>query len=375
MEETYTGTGLIGYTEHRTDLPGGRASNIFTSRAFVVQPDGAGRRELVPQLISKANTWTQFSGWSPDGKQAIINCGWESSENAAREEEQKTFLLEPGHWLLDSWLVNIDNGQAVNVTSVNRVSHYNTGLFFWSDNTRRVGFTALIDGELRPYCMDLDGSNKRDLSQQSGFTYGFNVSPDGKRIAYHQSYQVYLADEDGSNAKRIETGHPFGFCPAWSPDGKWVVFLSGEQYNCHPHLIERDGTGLRKLADRCGYNGVMLHLDVPDFHGGSSDLPAWSPDSKWVYYTSRVGEAIEFMRVSLDGKVEQLSESGRGIIHYHPKVSPDGRRVVFGSNRDGIRQLWLAGADGSNATRLTDVKKGHAAMHAYWQPTCRKIIL
>ena len=89
-------SGLIGYTEHRTDLPGGRAENVFTMRACVVRDDGAGRRELAPQLVTCANSWTQFAGWSPDGKQAILHRGWESRENAAWEEEHKTFRMANG---------------------------------------------------------------------------------------------------------------------------------------------------------------------------------------------------------------------------------------------------------------------------------------
>ena len=248
------------------------------------------------------------------------------------------------------------------------MSHYNAGLFFWPGDPNRLGFNPLIQGESRPYSMNRDGTGKKDLSQQAGFAYGFNASPDGKRIAYHQDYQVYLADADGATARKVETGHPFVFCPAWSPDGQWVEFLSGEHYNCHPHLVKRDGTGLRKLADRGGYKGTMLFLDVPDYHEGSSDLPCWAPDSQWVCYTAKVGEAVELMRVWLDGKVEPLSHSKPGVLHYHPKVAPDGKRVVFGYTRDGVRQLWVAKADGSEARPITALTKGHAAMHAHWQP-------
>src|SRR5690349_16323449 len=35
---------LIGYTEFRTDLPGGRHANVVTRRAVVVRADGTGRR-------------------------------------------------------------------------------------------------------------------------------------------------------------------------------------------------------------------------------------------------------------------------------------------------------------------------------------------
>jgi len=362
-------TYLVGYTELRTDLPGGRAANAFTERACLVQADGSQRREVAPQLITNANTWTQFAGWSPDGTQAIIACAWESSENAAWEEEHKTFRMAPGAWALDCHLLDLATGRATNLTAVERVSHYNGGLFFWPSDPSRLGFTPLIDGESRPYSMNHDGTGKKDLSQQAGFAYGFNASPDGKRIAYHQDYQVYLADADGKNARKIETGQPFNFAPVWSPDRQWVTFVAGVRDNCHPHLVRFDGTGLRKLADRGGYQGWILFLDVPDHHEGSSDVPSWATDSRWLYYTARVGEAVELMRVSLDGSVEQLSHSKPGVLHYHPNASPDGKQVLFGATRDGVRQLYTANPDGSEARPITALTKGHAAMWAHWQPT------
>ena len=361
-------SGLIGYTELCTNLPGGRAANVFTMRACVVKADGTGQRELAPDLITRPNNWTQFAGWSPDGRQAILGSGWESSRNAAWEEEHKTFRMDGGGWLLDSVLVDLATGTNSNLTAVERVSRYNSGLFFWPNDPQRLGFQALINGESRPFSMKLDGTGKQDLSQQAGFAYGFSASPDGKRIAYHQDYKVYLADADGKNAKAVETGQPFNFCPLWSPDGQWLEFISGEHYNCHPHLVKRDGSGLRKLADRGGYEGVTLFLDVPDYHGGSSDVPCWSPDSRWIYYTAKVGDAVELMRVSLDGKVERLSTSAAGVRHYHLQVSRDGAWLLFGATRDGVRQLYVSRADGTAVRRITQLTAGHAAMWAHWQP-------
>ncbi len=359
---------LIGYTELRTDLPGGRAANVFTMRAWVVRADGTGRREVAPLLATKANTWTQFIGWSPDGKQAMILSGWESSENAAWEEEHKAFRLTPEGWLLDCCLVDLASGAVTNVTAVERVSIYNSGLFFWPKDPTRLGFTAIIQGDSKPFGMKRDGTGKQDLSQQAGFAYGFSASPDGARIAYHQSYQVYVADADGKNAVKVETGQPFNFAPVWSPDGQWIEFLSGEHYNCHPHLVKRDGTGLRKLADRGDYKGAVQFLDVPDYHEGSSDVASWSPDSRWIYHAAKVGAAVELMRVSRDGKVEQLTRSTAGVLHYHATVSPDGNRITFGSTSDGVRQVYVAGADGAGVRAVTALKTGHAAMWPYWQP-------
>src|SRR5262249_27998346 len=80
----------IGYTEFRTDLPGGRHVNVKTRRAAVVRADGKGRRVLAEDLIADTDTWTDFVGWSPDGKTAILSQGWKSDEHGKWEEEHKT---------------------------------------------------------------------------------------------------------------------------------------------------------------------------------------------------------------------------------------------------------------------------------------------
>jgi Tol biopolymer transport system component len=256
-----------------------------------------------------------------------------------------------------------------NLTAVERVSFYNHGVQFWPNQPKRLGFVALIDGQLRPFAMDLDGKNKKPLSEGPGFIYGLNASPDGKRFCYHKDYRsIYLADADGGNARRVRDDHPFQFMPMWSPDGKWIAYLSGEHYDCHPHLVRADGTGLRKLGDRGGYRGVFETLDEPDFHSQRSDIPTWSPDGKWLYYTAKVGKAVELMRVSPEGRPEQLTRSEPGVLNYLPQVSPDSKWVVFGSTRTGVRQLHVARADGSGAYQLTKVEPGWGAFLPYWRP-------
>jgi len=250
------------------------------------------------------------------------------------------------------------------------VSNYNAGLTPWPGDPARATFAPLINGIQHPFVMDSDGRNKKDLSSgQEGFTYGCSVSPDGLRITYNKDYLVYIADKDGANPRRVDEkpAHTFQFVPTWSPDGKWILFLAGEHYNCHPHLVRADGTGLRQLADRGGYIGVMEPLKFPDFHSSSSDVPVWSPDSRWVYYTATVGETMELMRVSIAGKEEQLTHSRPGVAHYHPKVSPDGRLIVFGSTRDGAGAQYVANADGRDIHPITKPAPGRVQMHAHWQ--------
>jgi WD40 repeat protein len=196
-----------------------------------------------------------------------------------------------------------------------------------------------------------------------------SISPDGKRGAYEdRAYQLFITDADGSNAKQIQTGLRFHLMPSWSPDGSWLLFVAGEHFDCHPHIVKADGTGLKKLPSRNGYRGAIDFLDVYDFHDGSSDLPVWAPDSKSVFYTAKVERNVELFRVTLDGMSEQLTKTPPGSMHYHPAASPDGKWLAYGSKRDGIRQLYVMRLSDKKEHRITDLKKGHAAMWPIWQP-------
>lgn len=360
----------IGFRVYRATAENMHAF-ITSSRAWCMRADGGAMRELAPELARDPHCWTDFTGWSTDGRYAVIGAGWESSENAEWETAHAAFRMTEG-WRYDQYLLDMTTGNLCNVTAVDRVSPYNAGLFFWPGNPACLGFQALIDGQMTPYRMRMDGSGKTDLSTgDRAFSYGFTASPDGRRIAYHKAYQLMLANADGSDVRWIDTGHPFNFCPVWSPDGKWVLFVSGEHYDCHPHVIAVDGTGLRKLADRRGYRGVVELLDVPAFHSESSDIPAWSPDGAWVYYTAAFGDAIELMRVNPDGMEERLTDSPPGTCHYHPKPSPDGVYLLYNVRRDGARQLYVAHADGTDARAVTALPPEYGAVHASWRPDGR----
>lgn len=359
----------IGFTRLRTNLEGGRHANVRTSRAMLVRADGTELREFGAAWVDSENTWTQFAGWSPDGRQGILAVGWKSPETAAWEEEHREFRFTPEGCRLDAVLVDFESGQGDAVTARERVSFYNGGLFFWPGDPGHLGFTALIDGVSHPFRMKRDGSAKEDLSTRGGgFAYGFNASPDGKRIAYHADYQIVLADADGTNAVTLDTGHPFNFAPSWSPDGRHLVFVSGQHYDCHPFVVRADGTGLRQLSDRGGYRGVIEFLDVADFHGGSSDVPVWARDGQSIFHTRRYGEAVELVRVDLSGEVKRLTMSVAGVLHYHPQPSPDGTRLIYGSLRDGVRQLYVMDLETGQELQITDLRPGEGAMWAHWRP-------
>lgn len=123
---------------------------------------------------------------------------------------------------------------------------------------------------------------------------------------------------------------------AWSPDSSELVYSMGGS-------LWRQQVG----------TGVALQLNSGD---GYAYQPDWSPDGRWVIYTSYGGEALELWALDLaSGRAHALTTGG--AVNVEPRFSPDGRRVAFVSTRFHRRfHLFTADfADGElrNLKRLT----------------------
>jgi Tol biopolymer transport system component len=72
--------------------------------------------------------------------------------------------------------------------------------------------------------------------------------------------------------------------------------------------------------------------------------------------------------VTLDGKTTQPTKSPAGTLHYHPQPSPDGQWLLYGSKRDGVRQLFVMRLEDRSEKQVTNMKEGQAAMWPHWRP-------
>ena len=59
-----------------------------------------------------------------------------------------------------------------------------------------------------------------------------------------------------------------------------------------------------------------------------------------------------------------------GARNYHPQPSPDGRLIAFDSDRDGVRGVYVANADGTQARRISP--EGYAAAPT-WSPDGKRL--
>ena len=126
---------------------------------------------------------------------------------------------------------------------------------------------------------------------------------------------------------------------AWTPQGR-VVFSSFEGGQYDIWIMNADGTGRQRLTS----------------DAFNDSLPAVSPDGRHVVFISNRPQAdnvARLWRMDIDGGNPVQLTAGNG---YGPHVSPDGRWVVYvsWSPADGITTLWRIAIEGGEPERLTD---------------------
>lgn len=354
----------LGYTTLATAIPGGRHQNIRTMRAMRMRLDGSAPSEIDASAIANADTWTSVASCASDGT-IYMQIGWQSPVNAVHEELARSHLFRPGSWMLDVAARIPGSTRSINLSDRDRISHINLGPLAMPSGD--IGFAAMIGDRLAPYRMRRDGTGKAALGGSTQFAYGLSASPDGRRIAYHAGYRVHVANADGSGAAAVESGVPFNFAPTFSPDGHWLSFVSGHNARAADIVIANAHTGaLRRVISRGGYVGSYSIIDVPDHHGGSSDVPAWSTDGTTIYYAAAHGQRVDILATRIDGSTESLTEMRASAVHYAPTPSPDGTAIAYGTFRDGARQIAVIDLASRVETQITRMQPGTAAIWPRW---------
>ncbi|HEX5271945.1 MAG TPA: S9 family peptidase [Gemmataceae bacterium] len=99
--------------------------------------------------------------------------------------------------------------------------------------------------------------------------------------------------------------------------------------------------------------------------------PQISPDGKQVVYVvgtvdmeaNKIPASLWLAPADGKGQPRQLTNAP-GKKDRHPRWSPDGKHILFESNRGGESQLWVIGLDGGEARQLTTLSTG--ASDAVW---------
>ena len=240
------------------------------------------------------------------------------------------------------------------------------------------------------------------------------VSPQGDRIAYftdrRQYTDVYIMSAfDGRVLRRVIRGErnvqfeaipSFRSALTWSPDGRRLALTAKSAGRDRLYIVDaKSGEVERRLTLPCeslaypAWSPVADSIVVAGVEDGRSDLylvdvksgavtrltddtwdekePSWSPDGRRIVFASDrlapvVLEPVHRPDGFGDYGIYQLDLGTRAITRLldtagddaSPVWSPDGRRLAFISDRGGAPDLYLFDTGDSTITQLTNVLGG-----------------
>jgi TolB protein len=114
--------------------------------------------------------------------------------------------------------------------------------------------------------------------------------------------------------------------------------------------MNADGSGQRRLT-RETWHVPGLPLAWSDSDGGTQ-VPRWSPDGRRLLFVSRRNGNPEVYVVNADGG-GQRRLTRNPADDRDPAWSPDGRKIAFISTRDGERAIYIMNADGTRQRSVT----------------------
>ena len=137
--------------------------------------------------------------------------------------------------------------------------------------------------------------------------------------------------------------------PAWSPNGEAIAFYWADELELQVWLFTIDSRLLARVT-KPPFAGIARQRTVMDRL--FADHPDWLPPGDRLAVVGRFrGEEQSIYLLGLDGTIERLV-GGPGVPR-NPRSSPDGRRIVFVSYRDGKDDIWLADLPSGNLWQLT----------------------
>jgi Tol biopolymer transport system component len=163
--------------------------------------------------------------------------------------------------------------------------------------------------------------------------------PNGK-VAYSSSQQgnfIFVMNADGSGPTKLPSSETLGdFQPSFGPGGK-IAFV-GKMVSNDIFVMDADGQNRKRLED----------------FSADDVSPSWSMQGKIVFSSDR-GTSNKYNLYVIDpsgGEATAITKDAGN--NFNPCWSPDGKKIVFNSDREGNHEIYVMDADGTNVKRITN---------------------
>lgn len=226
----------------------------------------------------------------------------------------------------------------------------------------RILFESYVDNNWDLFIINADGTGRTNLTRTPKIHELYpQASPDGTRICFLADVpdgkdtirSVYVMNADGTDrvlvAKKSRQ-------PCWSPDGKTIAFLKQEFSRFHVIDFASKGLFFYDVQTR----KIRKHPNDGIYHLYN---PSWTSDGKWIVSTVHGGMGYSHAILAIE--VSGMKVFNLGIHGCRPCVSPDGKRLAWGSDDHTISVGDLQIGDSSGSVVNIIAAAHDKKMHLY----------
>ena len=229
----------------------------------------------------------------------------------------------------------------------------------WSPDNKKIAYTSFAwhakwnsrNADL--FLFDIKSGTRKVLSSYKGINSGAAFTAEGDILLTVSKTEgipdIFRINQEGKVLEQLTTGptRAMNVEPAVSPDDQRVAFSS-----------DRSGRPMIYVMDLKAKKRNPMRVV---FSGWYNSTPTWSPDSKRIAFAGFDKDLKHFDIFLMDADGHNLSRlttakkfrDDKYSNNEDPTFSPDGRHVMFISDRTGKKQVYIVNVDGSNERRIT----------------------